>query len=192
MGKYDNILKFYKEYIRIEQIIREGWLMRNVPAQRLESVADHTLQLIMLASVIVRELNLSFDMHKLTDMLLIHDIGEIIIGDISEIDIDRDIKKAHEAEAVKSILDTLGSDSATYYYDLWIEREKQETDISKFAYLLDKIDAVIKAGIYEENYNLEGLFKEFFEFQQKKSTFVNTDLEEFFNYIIFQQKNNND
>ena len=121
MEKYDNILNFYKQYIKIEQIIREGWLMRNVPARRLESVADHTLQLIMLASVITREFHLLYDLHKLTDMLLIHDIGEIIIGDVSEVDVDRDVKKANEEQAVKNILDTLGSDSATYYYNLWIE-----------------------------------------------------------------------
>lgn len=40
----------------------------------------------MLASVITRELNIQIDLKKLMEMLLIHDIGEIIIGDISEVE----------------------------------------------------------------------------------------------------------
>ena len=78
---YDNIINFYKEYIKLEQIIRKGWIMRNIPVDRLESVADHTLQLLMLASVITKELNIDIDLKKLMEMLLIHDLGEIIIGD---------------------------------------------------------------------------------------------------------------
>ncbi len=52
MEKYKNILNFYSEYIKLEQVLRKGWLMCNVPADRIESVADHTLQLIMLANVL--------------------------------------------------------------------------------------------------------------------------------------------
>ena len=52
MERYKNVLKFYKDYIKLEQVLRKGWLMRNVPADRIESVADHTLQLIMLANVL--------------------------------------------------------------------------------------------------------------------------------------------
>ena len=183
MKKYDNILNFYKEYIKMEQVIRKGWLMRSVPAERLESVADHTLQLIMLASIITKELNLSFDMKKLTDMLMVHDLGEIIIGDVSEVEVDRDIKKAHEREAVRLLLDNLSPPTANYYYGLWVEMDEKTTEISKFAYLLDKLDAVIKSQIYEEQFNVEGLFAEFFGFQKEKETFDKSCLEELFNYL---------
>ena len=37
----------------------------SVPAERLESVADHTLQLIMLTSVITKELKIDIDYKKL-------------------------------------------------------------------------------------------------------------------------------
>ena len=184
MGKYNNILNFYKEYIKLEQILRKGWLMCNVPAKRLESVADHTLQLIMLASVVTKELNFSIDMNKLTEMLLIHDIGETIVGDISEVEIDRNVKKASEAEAVRALLNNLNPDNAKYYYDLWEEMESHSTELSKFAYLLDKIDAVIKASIYEREFALKGLFDEFSGLQKQKNTFQNSVLEDFFDFII--------
>ena len=190
MEKYNNILNFYKDYIKLEQVIRKGWLMCNVPAKRLESVADHTLQLIMLASVFTKELNMEVDLKKLMEMLLIHDLGETIIGDISEVEEDRKNKKVKEAEAIKEIFNNLSDETSKYYYSLWIEMETQTTELAKFAYLLDKIDAVIKAGIYEEEFNINNLFKEFSELQTQRKTFENSLLEEFFEFIKikFNQK----
>ena len=183
MNNYNNILNFYEEYIKIEQVIRKGWLMREVPSPRLESVGDHTLQLIMLASVITKELGIEVDLKKLVEMLLIHDIGETIIGDISDVEKDANIKKLKEKEAVKNILSNLNDTNANYYYQLWLEMERKETDLSKLAYSLDKIDAVIKAGIYEKEYNINGLFDEFYSFQVQRGTFNNNVLEEFFIFL---------
>ena len=59
MDKTFEIIKFYEKYNELEQIIRTGWMQRNVPAERLESVSDHTLKVGMLASLITRELNLT-------------------------------------------------------------------------------------------------------------------------------------
>lgn len=183
MEKYKNILKFYSEYIKLEQILRKGWLMCNVPADRIESVADHTLQLIMLANVLTKEFNIEIDEHKLTEMLMIHDLGEVIIGDVSDVEDNREVKKSKEAEAVKSLFKNLNSQNEEYYYSLWLEMESQSTPLSKFAYLLDKIDAVIKASIYEEEYNMQGLFEEFYGLQDQRGSFENTQLEEFFKYL---------
>lgn len=183
MSKYENIINFYEEYIKIEQVIRKGWLMREVPSPRLESVGDHTLQLMMLASIITKELGIEVDLKKLMELLLIHDIGEAIIGDISDVEKDANIKKLKEKEAVKNILSNLNNINANYYYQLWLEMESKETDLAKFAYSLDKIDAVIKAGIYEKEYNINGLFGEFYSFQVQRGTFNNNVLEEFFIFL---------
>ena len=184
MNNYNNILEFYKDYIKLEQVLRKGWLMCNVPAERIESVADHTLQLIMLASVITKELNIKVDLTKLMEMLLIHDMGEAIIGDISDVEDDFKTKKEKEHEVIRELFDKLKEDNANYYYSLWLEMEDQNTKIAKFAYLLDKLDAVIKAGIYEEQYELQGLFKEFSGLQKNRKTFDDCILTDFFNYIV--------
>lgn len=189
MKKYNNILNFYKEYIKLEEVIRKGWIMCNVPANRLESVADHTLQLIMLSSIITKELNIKLDLEKLMEMLLIHDLGEIIIGDISEVEENRNQKKEKESATIKNIFNNLDQESAQYYYSLWEEMENQNTELAKFAYLLDKIDAVIKAGVYEEELDINNLFKEFSELQSQRKTFENTIFEEFFQFIKIKFKN---
>lgn len=192
MEKYNNVLNFYKEYIKLEQVLRKGWLMCDVPAERIESVADHTLQLIMLANVITKEFNLELDEYKLTEMLMVHDLGEVIVGDISEVEENREIKKAKEAEAIKLLFKNLSKQTEEYYYSLWLEMENQNTPLSRFAYLLDKIDAVIKAGIYEEEYNMQGLFAEFYGLQKQRECFKNTQLEDFFEYLnnTFTKKEN--
>ena len=183
MEKYKNILNFYREYIKLEQVLRKGWLMRNVPADRIESVADHTLQLIMLANVLTKEFNIELNEHNLTEMLMIHDLGEVMIGDISEVEGNIEIKKAKEAEAVKLLLKNLNKENEEYYYSLWLEMEDQTTPLSKFAYLLDKIDAVIKASIYEEKYDMQGLFEEFYGLEKQRGSFNNSTLEDFFEYL---------
>ena len=183
MEKYKNVLNFYSQYIQLEQVLRKGWLMRNVPAERIESVADHTLQVLLLSSIITKEFNIKVDEYKLMEMLLIHDLGEAKIGDISEVEEDRENKKAKEGEEVKVLLENLSDESEQYYYSLWLEMERRNTPLSKFAYLLDKIDAVIKAGVYEEEYDMQGLFEEFYSFQEQRETFKNTQLEDFFEYL---------
>ena len=106
--------------------------MCNVPAQRIESVADHTLQLIMLANIITKELNIKLDNQKLIEMLLIHDLGEVIIGDISEEEENRNIKKLKEQEAVKTLFSKLNSENGQYYYSLWLEMKfRQKEHIKK-------------------------------------------------------------
>lgn len=184
MNNYDNILNFYEDYIKLESIIRKGWVMRNVAAERLESVADHTLQTLMLASVIVKELNIDTDTTRLMEMLFIHDLGEIIIGDVSAIEDNCVQKKQGEKVAVKTILNNLSESSSNYYYSLWCEMEEQETDLSKLALLIDKIDAVLKAKVYEEQFKLDGLFKEFLTWEEQKGTFDNGVLEDFFKFVL--------
>jgi len=51
--KYEGILAFYKQYTKLNELLRTGWVMRHVPAERLESVSDHTLQVVMLAHTFV-------------------------------------------------------------------------------------------------------------------------------------------
>ena len=54
--KYENIENFYNVYLKLQDIKRTGWVMRNVPAEKLETVADHTLQVVVLATTLCHEI----------------------------------------------------------------------------------------------------------------------------------------
>lgn len=113
--------KFYEFYYKLEQIPRTGWIMRNVPEERTESIADHTLQTIMLSTIIAKDLNLNLNYEKLYQMLLIHDLAEVIIGDISEISEEHKSKREKEEEAIKEILKTLPENIAQFFLRIMVK-----------------------------------------------------------------------
>ena len=129
----EQILAFYKEYIKLEEVLRAGWLMRNVGVERKESDSDHTLQTILLAFLIIRKYNLKdLDLLKVVEMLAFHEIGEIVIGDIPMIADNYTEKKQREEEAVKSKLSSLGSELSSYYFNLWQEFAHKTSREGKF------------------------------------------------------------
>ena len=169
MDKTLEIIQFYEKYNELEQIIRTGWVQRSVPAERLESVSDHTLKVGMLASLITHELKLTdINLTKILEMAFIHDLGEIKIGDIptTEIKTEKDKQNKHERElsAVNEILSVLSPEIKKYYLSLWIEFESQNTKEAILLKQIDKLDAILKSHMYESTYNIKGLFDEFYSY----------------------------
>ncbi len=186
--KYEGILTFYKQYTKLNELLRTGWVMRHVPAERLESVSDHTLQVVMLAHTFVYELGLTdIDMNKLAPMAFLHDLAETIVGDISVIHVntEEDRKRKHEAEmsAIKNILASLSPEVATYYFSLWMEFEEKKTPTAQFLFQVDKVDAVMKSSNYSEEYGMPELFQEFYQTEVDRKRFEDGPLKDFFDYL---------
>lgn len=157
------IFEFYKKFNELEKVLRKGWLMRNVPVERKEDDAHHTLQTILLADLIIRKNNIEgVELLRVLEMLLIHEIGETIIGDISMIEEDYNEKKRKEREAVKNQLTCLGEKLSQHYFSLWQEFEERKTKDAEFAYFIDKIDAVLKSKQYDEEFGKNEYFSEFY------------------------------
>lgn len=180
---YNKILDFYIENLKLEEVNRKGWELREVPAKRMESDSDHIFQTMVLASTLARELEIDVDMGRLLEMLLFHEVGEIVFGDVAMVEDGYKEFKQNEKVGAKKIFDCLSPEVSDYYYSLWKEMDEKSTPLGKFAYLIDKVDAVIKAGIYEEKYSVEGLFEEFYSHQKEKGNFDGTMLDEFFEFI---------
>ncbi len=158
-----DIINFYTKFVELENVLRKGWLMRRVPVDRKESDADHTLQTILLANLIIKRYDIKeLSIEKVMEMLLIHEIGEIVIGDISMIEPDYIEKKKKEITAVNEILKLLDEKLANYYFSLWQEFEAQETNEAQFCYFIDKYDAVIKAKFYDDKFNKNEYLQEFY------------------------------
>ena len=83
-------------------------------------------------------------------MLTIHEIGEVLIGDITPFDnITIDEKANMEHEAMQKVLETLFKREELY--DLLLEFDSRETNEAQFAYLCDKLEADIQAKIYQDS-----------------------------------------
>lgn len=50
---------------------------------------------------------------------------------------------------------------ANYYFTLWQEFESKQTKNAQFAFFIDKLDAVMRAKIYEIITSTDGLYNEF-------------------------------
>ena len=131
--------------------LRSGWDHKhwNVNKDRLESIAEHVYGTCILAIAIDSELDLDLDMGKVMKMLVLHEIGEVVIGDVTPFDnLTRDEKLRVEHKAMRRVLgDLLKGDG---YYDLLVEFDKHKSKESVFAYYCDKLEADIQAKVYQD------------------------------------------
>lgn len=106
--KIQKLLKFYLLATELKNKIRSGWIVWNVSKERLESVAEHIYGTCILAIAIDSEFNLNIDLSKVVMMLVLHEIEEIKIGDLTLFDkITDDEKRIIGKEAVTQVLKPL-------------------------------------------------------------------------------------
>ena len=117
------IIRFYFEFVHLKQLYRQGWLTRAIPAERCESVAEHSLGVAVSAMVLADEFFPELDTLKVLRMALIHDFGEIYAGDIIPGDgITPEEKHRAERESVARVFESLPNGDA--YLALWEECHK--------------------------------------------------------------------
>jgi len=155
------IYDYFKEINKLNETIRTGWLRRNVPFERLESVSEHIFTMGLLALAVIDKYKLKLDVEKVLKMILIHEIGEIDVGDIPVIDVEKR-KNKHECE-LKGVTRITNVIDEHWILELWNEFEAKETPEAKFAFKMDKLGAVLQAKYYSELLNDNKLFDEFYE-----------------------------
>ena len=169
----------YRDFYKLKNILRKGWLDRKVPQSgiRSESDAEHTFSCMFMAIEIINDKKLDLDRDKVLFMLLCHEVGESEIGDITPFDgITPEQKHDMEAKAVKAFAE---KHNLTEIFDVWMEFEERVNKEAKFCYAIDKLDAVVQAKIYSEEIGNPALFAEFYEnTKQKVENF------EWFNFIF--------
>lgn len=165
--------------------------MRGVEPEYYESDAIHTMQMFAIMSMYNNSINANnkdnIDVLKVYEMILIHEIGESVIGDIAEIEKEHKDKGITEEICVKQIFGCLKC--SDYFINLWLEFEARETKEAKLAYEIDKLDAVLKAGYLDKILKRNDIFEEFFEYEVKRDTFKNSKVRELF-LIAREGKNN--
>lgn len=151
MIKEKNVVDFYILCNNLKNIIRTGWKDWNVKAERLESVAEHIYGVQILAIAMKSEYNYDIDIMKVIYMLAIHELGETIIGDLTQFQISKEEKQSIEHKAVHKILENLIDKNQIE--QIYLEFEEQKTKEAIFAYLCDKLECDIQCKLYDlENY----------------------------------------
>ena len=150
--KLENLVDFYVSALSLKDMIRTGWDKDhwNVLKERLESVAEHTYSTMILAVGMYSVFDYrNIDIDKVIKMLLIHDLGEKIIGDIPEFDSRKNSKKEIELLAFKDMVSSLPNKEK--FVDLFIEFSEMKTPESIYANLCDKMDCDIMSKVHEDN-----------------------------------------
>lgn len=142
----DKRIEVYYKLIKLKNLFRQGWLKKGIDKTQCESVADHSFGSSILAMLLAPE---GLDREKLVMLMLIHEAGEALIGDIIPQDnISSEEKRQRERNAVSSIFSDLKD--AGYYLELWEEFETGTSKEARFARDLDKFEMALQASFYSK------------------------------------------
>lgn len=148
--KLDPILNILSEVSRLKTLFRQGWLKRGIPESKCESVADHCFLTVITAYLIAERDFPELDLTKVLKLAIIHEIGEVYVGDITPVDgVSEEEKYKQEREAVKSVFSEL--DDGNGYLNLWEEFEAGETPEASFVKQIDKLEMALQAYNYKQH-----------------------------------------
>lgn len=149
--KLKSTMRFYILATKLKYKIRSGWDENhwNVTKERIESIAEHVYGTCILALSIDSEFETNLDIDKVIKMLVLHEIGEVIIGDFTPFDnVTPEEKMEKEHAAIRNILGDLVKKDE--YFSLLLEFDERKTKEAKFAYHCDKLEADIQSKIYQD------------------------------------------
>ena len=148
MSKAENVIKYYVLCNHLKDIVRTGWKDWNVTRERVESIAEHIYGVQMLAIGMWSEYNYDVDIFKVLSMIAVHELEEILIGDLTLFQIDRETKAKIGHEAITKLLKVLtrGEDIRK----IILEFDERKTPEAYFAYQCDKLECDLQAKLYDE------------------------------------------
>lgn len=149
MSKEQNVLTYYLLCNKLKNVIRTGWLNWNVKRERIESIAEHIYSVQMLAIAMHSEYGYDdVDIKKVIFMLAIHELGETIIGDLTQFEISKEEKEKIEHKAVHKILKDLVN--GEQIEKLFLEFDTHQTKEAIFAYQCDKLECDLQCKLYDQ------------------------------------------
>ena len=148
MNKEQSVIEFYVLCNKLKNIVRTGWKDWGVKRERVESVAEHIYGVQMLAIAMWSEYKYPIDIAKVIMMLAIHELEEVVIGDLTQFQIDKAQKEELGHQAIKKILSGLirGEDCES----LILEFDARQSAEAIFAYQCDKLECDLQCKLYDE------------------------------------------
>lgn len=146
----NDLIVFYYQFNHLKNIYRQGWIKNLYGKEHIneiESIADHSWSVSLLAISIIEKYKLNYDITKCMKLSIIHELGEIYAGDFTPSDkITKEKKHELERKALDRLLDSISFKND--FLELWEEYEKQETKESKFIRQIDKLECIMQASSY--------------------------------------------
>ena len=169
----------------LKDVKRTGWVLKGV--EDAESVADHAWRMCLFCLLLAPE---NLDKQKLIEICIVHDLGEIGVGDIKwetgkKILSSSTIKHRDELAAIKEIFGEHADGQK--YINLLKEFNEQKSPEAKFLKQIDKLEMALQALEYEQRGYPGKDFDEFWENAEKY--LEGKSLEPIFRYLQEVRKN---
>lgn len=155
--KYKNIInndviKLFLQLSHLKNLYRQGWLTKLLGMEykdKVETVAEHSWSVAMLAMSIIEKYNLNYNTEKCMKLALIHELGEIYAGDYTTNSISKDKKHIFEKEAIEKLLEDI--EFKNDFIELWNEYENGVSEEAKYIKQIDKLECIMQAVCYGLN-----------------------------------------
>ncbi|MFH1649658.1 MAG: HD domain-containing protein [Candidatus Woesearchaeota archaeon] len=158
-------LKSYLEYGHLKNVYRKGWL-RHISERYVESVADHSWSVAILAFILAKEYKPDLDADKILKLGVFHELGEAYAGDQNVIhdNISVEKKNAQEREGVLNIVE--GLKARAEIIEAWEEIEELKTPEGRFVKDVDRLEMCMWALAYEHEH--KKCLDEFYEYARER------------------------
>lgn len=134
----DRYLTFFRAAEALKDTLRSG----HTRSGRRESTAEHSWRLCLMALTLGPELD-GIDTGRLIELLIVHDLGEAVSGDIPAPEQMGD-KSGDERRDLLTLLNPLPGDARTRILALWDEYTAMETPEARLAKGLDRLETVMQ------------------------------------------------
>ncbi|MGC1420943.1 MAG: HD domain-containing protein [Terracidiphilus sp.] len=135
------IIDFIRELDKLKAVERKT---RPLGLARFENSAEHSWQIAVQAMALSRYAEEPIKIERVVGMLLLHDIGEIDIGDMIVYATEGlEQRELAEQQAVKRICGLLPAEIGDTFLSLWQEFEAAATPEAKFAHAMDRSIPII-------------------------------------------------
>ncbi|EJP69134.1 HD domain-containing protein [Beauveria bassiana ARSEF 2860] len=147
-------LAFFHMLGRLKTTKREGW--RRFGINRGESIADHMYRMSLISMFAPPSLAPRLDLAKCIKMSLVHDMAELLVGDITPVDgVPKPEKSRRETATMDWLTNNLlrgvpgGAATGAELRAVWQEYEDAQTLDSHFVHDVDKMELLLQMLEYE-------------------------------------------
>ncbi|MBS3926221.1 MAG: HD domain-containing protein [Nitrosarchaeum sp.] len=175
------IIDFFNTSVKLKKIPRQGWI-DTLLIDNPESVADHTFSMAIIG-MIFSDLE-GYNTEKILKIILLHDIAETIIGDITPEKMTIQRKTALENTAMKKILGDLPKRLQNQYDKLWVEYQLNNSKEAQLVHQIDKLEMALQAKVYSNEGHSNDLLDSFFN--TAKNEIKDPKLIEIFKKIVMK------
>ena len=149
MGRQLELARALSRALALKDLPRSGWVREGL--DQPESVAAHSWGLSWLVLCLCPA---HLDLGRALAMAVLHDLGEVVVGDITPADGVAPARKSEmEERAVRSLLSPLGPRGEDLL-EIWREFEEGSSAEARLVRALDKLDMGLQARIYARDRGL--------------------------------------